>query len=80
MNVIKKMMIAAGTASVALAPIAATAAAPVAQVSARVAPTSADESDLQGRGSGVIIGILAAAAIIAGIVILADDNNDAVSP
>ena len=77
MNVIKKMMIAAGTASVALAPIAATAATPVpATVAARAAPASVDDSELRGRGSGVIIAILAAALIIVGIVIAADEDGD----
>lgn len=80
MKFIKTMMIAAGTASVALAPIAATAAAPVVPISAaaRSAPTSVDDSDLRGKNSsvGIIIALLAAALIIVGIVIAADSNDD----
>lgn len=83
MNLFKKTMVAAGMASIALTPIAATAAAPVASVaSARVAPESADQSDLRGRngnrrgGTGIILGVLAVALIIVGIVIAVDSNSD----
>lgn len=89
MNIIKKMVIAAGTASVALAPIAASAATSAAPVlSARAAPASAEESDLRGNrdrdgrsGTGIILGVLAAALIILGIVIALDEDEDTpVSP
>lgn len=93
MNVIKRMLIAAGTASVALAPIAATAAAPLASISsARVAtPSTAGDLDLRGKrdrddregrtGTGIILGVLAAALIILAIVIaVQDDDDQPVSP
>lgn len=84
MKLIKTMLIAAGTASVALAPIAATAAAPVAPVTAavRAAPDAGTEADLRGRsGVGVVVAILALALIITGIVIAVDNNdNNPVSP
>lgn len=84
MNLFKKTMMAAGMASVALVPVAATAAAPVASIaSARTAPASSvDDSALRGRdgkrrgGAGIILGILAAALIIVGIVIAVDSNNN----
>ncbi len=89
MNLFKKTMMAAGMASVALVPVAATAASPVASIaSARVAPASGDDSQLRGRegrgeregkirgGTGIILGILAAALIIVGIVIAVDSNNN----
>ena len=81
MKFIKGMMIAASTASVALAPIAATAAAPVAPVSlARTAPASSQDSELRGRGTGVIVALLALALIVTGIVIAVDNNDNPVSP
>lgn len=83
MNLFKKTLIAAGMASVALSPVAATAAAPVASIAnARASTASADDSALRGRdgerrgGTGIILGILAAALIIVGIVIAVQSNNN----
>jgi len=42
---------------------------------ARVSASAADRSDLEGA-SGIIIAILAAGAIIAGIIIAADNDED----
>ena len=39
------------------------------------APVAQDESELQG-GSGILLAILAAAAVIAGIIIIADNGDD----
>jgi len=64
----------AATAAVSLA-----ASPALAQTSANVDRTSApvqNESELEGDGSGVILAILAAAAIIAGIIIAADGKED----
>ena len=71
-----KIGLAVATASLVASPVLAQSAAPVAAQSVRVgAAVSADEAKLEG-GSGIIIAILAAAAVIAGIVIAADGNND----
>ena len=40
-----------------------------------VAPVEG-EAELGGNGSGIVIGILAAAAIIAGIIVAVDSNDD----
>ncbi|MDY7097426.1 MAG: hypothetical protein SXU28_04750 [Pseudomonadota bacterium] len=67
--------IAMATAAVSLAAAPAIAQADFARASAPVS----GESELE--GSGIILGILAAAAIIAGIVIAADGGDDSsVSP
>lgn len=63
--------LAAATAVVSLAASPAIAEASFARTSAPVE----GESELEG-GSGILIAVLAAAAIIAGIVIAADDGND----
>lgn len=61
----------AATAALSLA-----ASPALAETSARVsAPVAQDESNVEG-GSGLIIAILAAAAVIAGIVIIADDGDE----
>jgi hypothetical protein len=52
----------------------AQASQPVSSV-ARTSATVESENDLEG-GSGIIIAILAAAAVIAGIVIAADGSDD----
>jgi hypothetical protein len=66
-------------ASLISAPVVANAATASKAVSAakskRTAPVSKEESKL-GGGSGVIVGILAVAAIIAGIVIAAGNDSD----
>lgn len=63
----------AATAAISLA-----ASPALAQSSANVdrtsAPVAQDESELQ--GSGIILAILAAAAVIAGIIIIADNGDD----
>ena len=61
----------AATAALTLAAAPAVAEASYERVAAQVE----GESELSG-GSGVIIGILAAAAIIAGIIIAVDSNDD----
>lgn len=79
----KKMMMALGAASVALTPIAATAAAPVAAFAARTAPASADESALAGaaNGGGLIIGLVALAALATAFVLIEDnDDSSPISP
>jgi hypothetical protein len=68
----KKSMVAIAAASLLIAPVAAQAAPAKA---ARVSAQTADESKLEG-GSSIIIAILAAVAVIAGIVIAADGGND----
>lgn len=81
MNLLKKTLIAAGTASIALSPIAAAAVA--APVASRAAPASVSDSELTGNGNngrGVIFAALAVAAGVAVYFIAKDDNNNAVSP
>ena len=69
-------MAAVAAASLVSAPVLAQAAQPVSSVSqARTVAVSADDSDLEG-GSGIIIAVLAAAAVIAGIIIAADGSDD----
>ena len=67
-------------ASLISAPVAANAVNASKSVSAaqskRVGATSNDESKFGGRGSGVIVGLLAAALIIAGIVVAAGNKSD----
>lgn len=76
-NVIKKMLVAAGTASIALSPIVAAAAAPAANtLASRAAPSSVNDSELDGDNRGLIIGGIAAAAIIVGIIIISGDDDD----
>ena len=67
-------MAAAAAASLVSAPVLAQASQPVSSV-ARTSATVESENDLEG-GSGIIIAILAAAAVIAGIVIAADGSED----
>ncbi|MCG6120809.1 MAG: hypothetical protein MEP44_09210 [Blastomonas sp.] len=63
-------------AAAALAALAITATPVLAQASAqRVSATSAEDSEAEG-GTGIIIGVLAAAAVIGGIVIAADQDSD----
>lgn len=87
MNILTKMLVAAGTAAVALSPIAA-AAAPAAQPVVRAAPADLGSSDLRGRrsgedndGTGLIFAVLAIAAVVAVYFITDDDDDDSpVSP
>lgn len=85
MRVSKKILAGMSALSLVAVPTLASAApgasrlsvaAPVARTGA--ATTEANEGRGR-RGSGLIIGILALAAIIAGIVIAADNNNAPVS-
>ena len=70
---IRTLPAAAAVLSLATAPA-------IAEVSLDRAPAPVEgESQLQG-GSGLLIAVLAAAAVIAGIVIAADGDADPVSP
>lgn len=75
----KVSLAALAAASLISAPAVAQSAnatkAPVKESVKRAGTATKDESKL-GRGSGVIVAILAGAAIIAGIVIAAGNNND----
>lgn len=63
--------LAAATAALSLATAPAVAQS---TVSRTAAPVSSEKSEV--GGTGVILGILAAAAIIAGIIIAADGGSD----
>lgn len=67
-------MAAVAAASLVSAPVLAQAVQPVSSVE-RTGAAVESESDLEG-GSGIIIAILAAAAVIAGIIIAADGSED----
>ncbi len=67
-------MAAAAAASLVSAPVLAQAVQPVSSV-ARTSATVENDSDLEG-GSGIILAILAAAAVIAGIIIAADGSEN----
>ncbi len=62
--------IALATAALSLATAPAIAQANFDRASAPI------EGESEFEGNGIILGVLAAAAIIAGIVIIADDGND----
>lgn len=62
------------TVAAAAAALSLAASPALAQSERTSAPTS--ETDELGRGSGLILAILAIAAIIVGIVIVADGGND----
>lgn len=68
-------MAAVAAASLVSAPVFAQAVQPVSTPVERTGAATSDESDLEG-GSGIIIAVLAAAAIIAGIIIAADGSDD----
>ena len=75
----KNSLAAIAAATLVLAPVAAQAA-PAAKSTAtaqveRVGADRKDENKLSG-GTGILIAVLAAAAIIAGILIAADNNSD----
>ncbi|NIJ38250.1 hypothetical protein FHR22_002961 [Sphingopyxis panaciterrae] len=74
MNLMKKAAISLAATSMILAPVAASAAPSV--DGARATSTVAGESELDGS-SGWLLGLLALAAIIGGIFLLADNNDDA---
>lgn len=73
MKLLKKAAISLAVASMIGAPVVATAAPAVASVKA--VSTADGQSQLEGK-SGWLIGFLAAAAIIAGIVIATDNKKD----
>ncbi|MEO9469487.1 hypothetical protein [Parasphingorhabdus sp.] len=68
-------MAAVAAASLVSAPVLAQAVQPVSSQVERTSALAADESNLEG-GSGIIIAVLAAAAVIAGIIIAADGSDD----
>jgi hypothetical protein len=70
-------MAAVAAASLVSAPVFAQAAQPVASIATadRASTATADDSELEG-GAGIIIAILAAAAVIAGIIVAADGSDD----
>ena len=76
MSLVKSILLAAGSASVALSPVIASAAPTVSMAAARTAPAGDEEADLRGRNSGILLGLAAAAAIIVAIVLVADDDDD----
>lgn len=49
---------------------------PSTSVAKRAQAPVTDASELNGRGSGIIIGVLALAAFVGGLVILADGGDD----
>ncbi|WP_373491283.1 hypothetical protein [Parasphingorhabdus sp.] len=67
-------MAAAAAASLVSAPVLAQATQPVTSA-ARTSATVEGESNVEG-GTGIILAILAAAAIIGGIIIAADGSED----
>ena len=69
----KLSMAAVAAASLVSSPVLAQAAQPVSEV--RTGAAVADESEMEG-GSGIILAILAAAAVIAGIIIAADGGDN----
>lgn len=80
MNLLTKTMIAAGTASIALSPIAA-AAAPAAPIAVRAAPSVLGDSDLRGKrkdndAPGFIVALIVLAALAVAFVLITDDDND----
>lgn len=69
---LKKMLLGGAAATLVAMP----AVAQVATLPA-VAPLAGDESEL--KGSPVLLGLLAGAAIIGAIIVIADDDDDPVS-
>lgn len=72
MNLLKKAAISLAATSMIAAPVAASAAS---VDGARATSTVAGESEMEGS-SGWLLGLLALAAIIGGIFLLADNNDD----
>ncbi len=76
----KVSLAALAAASLISAPVVAQATTSTkapAKASVKRAASAAKEESKLGRGSGVIVAVLAGAAIIAGIVIAAGNKNDA---
>ncbi|WP_417622253.1 hypothetical protein [Parasphingorhabdus sp.] len=69
-----KIVMAAAAASLVSAPVLAQAVQPASSV-ARTSATVENENDLEG-GSGIIVAILAAAAVIGGIVVAVDGSSN----
>ena len=65
---------ALAAATLVAAPVAAQAVNSVAPAVERVGTASSSSEKLEGE-NGILIAILAAAAVIAGIIIIADDND-----
>lgn len=74
MNILKKAAISLAATSILVAPVVASAQSAVSFADARAVSASDDQSELE--SSGVIIGLLALAAIIGGIVIATSNNSD----
>ncbi len=75
MNLLKKAAVSLAATSMIAAPVVASAApAAAAFDGARATSTAEGESEL--TGSGWIIGLLALAAIVVGVVIASDNNDD----
>lgn len=68
----RNLLAATAALSLAASPALAQTSANVDRISA---PVAQDESDLEG-GSGILIALLAAAAVIAGIIIASDGSDD----
>jgi hypothetical protein len=69
----RSLLAATAALSLVASPALARTSANVERISA---PVAQEESDVEG-GSGILIAILAAAAVIAGIIIVADGSEDA---
>lgn len=79
MNLFKKAAVSLALGSMALAPVAASAAQPLAPLSvdgARSVTASTEANEFNGNASSIFIAILAFAAIIAAIIIAADGTDD----
>lgn len=74
MNLLKKTAVSLAATSLIAAPVAASAAQSV-----RAASAVAGQSELEGE-SGWIVWVLAAAAIIGGIILLTDGDDKPTSP
>ncbi len=76
----RKLLIAAAMLSVASMPVAASAQDADFLSVERVSASVGDESNLNGSSGPVIFGLVALAALIAGVIIAADDDDSPVSP
>lgn len=70
MKLAKTALAALALTTMVGAPVLAQAANPA----VRVASTSGEESDAEG-GTGIIIGVVAAVAVVGGIIVIADDDE-----
>ncbi len=82
MNFYKKASLVAAGVALTLSPVAASAAQSAKGISAaeyaqaRTAAQTTDQNKLNGDFSGILIALLAAAAIITAIIIAADGSNN----